>query len=596
MEMFVIFIKIHKFCTVQGRRIMAAPAENGVRKCEGAHKNGASSPEFELSMIEQLAESNGAVIRKRSLSDQLLAKKGDTKAFELSFLGPSQYSAEESFCQGSHNLAEQNRVDSRDGVSVITPEGSPSHGEVGSRTQKSYKSSPSPLHKGSRVWSNSSQELEPTHQHQLSSSFDEFTDVFQACDGDHGVDTISGNGISMQDEGMKGVVYRIRDLDSGKEFVVDEFGTDGTLEKFKDVDTGKELTLEEFESSLGLYPVMQELKRREREADRHSGDIESGQGSQAGHVVVKKKGWLGNIKGALLLRDSRDKSAKQRDRGYRSRNFDRESSSKVLQDKEGSSKGSHDAQGSRIASDHRDVSSRGGLHSGSATEGNSESASTWQWPQRIKVRSRRKSCKQLSELHLGQKIEAHQGAIWTMKFSCDGHYLASAGQDQVVCVWEIVDHPLIVDSDGCGRGGIIENGRSEAVLGRKSGKVSSVKRKSADLNNKGPNAKFFWLSNKAMRSFRGHTAGVLDLSWSHTQVQYYVERGLHSFCKVKPFCWRNMGEVVSPLRINIVGSSKISAIHFQHGNFTGMLKAMTIFVVVHVTMSGTFRDSGVSKR
>ncbi|CAN5963626.1 unnamed protein product [Sphagnum jensenii] len=261
----------------------------------------------------------------------------------------------------------------------------------------------------------------------LSSSFDEFTDVFQACDGDHGVDTISGNGISMQDEGMKGVVYRIRDLDSGKEFVVDEFGTDGTLEKFKDVDTGKELTLEEFESSLGLYPVMQELKRREREADRHSGDIESGQGSQAGHVVVKKKGWLGNIK-----------------------------------------------------------------------------ASTWQWPQRIKVRSRRKSCKQLSELHLGQKIEAHQGAIWTMKFSCDGHYLASAGQDQVVCVWEIVDHPLIVDS--------------EAVLGRKSGKVSSVKRKSADLNNKGPHAKFFWLSNKAMRSFRGHTAGVLDLSWSHTQV------------------------------------------------------------------------------
>ncbi|CAK9212794.1 unnamed protein product [Sphagnum troendelagicum] len=239
--------------------------------------------------------------------------------------------------------------------------------------------------------------------------------------------TINGNGISMQDEGMKGVVYRIRDLDSGKEFVVDEFGTDGTLEKFKDVDTGKELTLEEFESSLGLYPVMQELKRREREADRHSGDIESGQGSQAGHVVVKKKGWLGNIK-----------------------------------------------------------------------------ASTWQWPQRIKVRSRRKSCKQLSELHLGQKIEAHQGAIWTMKFSCDGHYLASAGQDQVVCVWEIVDHPLIVDS--------------EAVLGRKSGKVSSVKRKSADLNNKGPHAKFFWLSNKAMRSFRGHTAGVLDLSWSHTQV------------------------------------------------------------------------------
>ncbi len=44
---------------------------------------------------------------------------------------------------------------------------------------------------------------------------------------------------------------------------------------------------------------------------------------------------IGFVMGALLLRDSRDKSAKQRDRGYRSRNFDRESSSKVLQDKEG---------------------------------------------------------------------------------------------------------------------------------------------------------------------------------------------------------------------------------------------------------------------
>jgi hypothetical protein len=47
--------------------------------------------------------------------------------------------------------------------------------------------------------------------------------------------------------------------------------------------------------------------------------------------------------------------------------------------KERSSKGSHDAQGSPIAGDHRDVSSRGGLHSGSATEGNSESVLTMQF-------------------------------------------------------------------------------------------------------------------------------------------------------------------------------------------------------------------------
>ncbi|CAK9863101.1 unnamed protein product [Sphagnum jensenii] len=307
-----------------------------------------------------------------------------------------------------------------------------------------------------------------------------------------------GRDITLEnDEGSKGAVYRIRDLDSGKEFVVDEFGTDGTLEKFKDVDTGKELTLEEFESSLGLYPVMQELKRREREADRHLGDLNSEQEVQTGHVaVVKKKGWLRNIKGAIL------------------------------------------PKGSHRDGDDRDASSRGGLRSGSATDENSDSAPTWKKPQRIKVRLHHKSYKQLSELHLGQEIEAHQGAIWTMKFSPDGRYLASAGQDKVVHVWEVIDHPSIADSGKfsqifdiilfthcrnhhlvslLGRGGILENGRSEAVLGYKPGKTSSGKRRSGDLSNKVPYPKLFWLSNKAMCSFRGHTEDVLDLSWSRTQ-------------------------------------------------------------------------------
>ena len=37
--------------------------------------------------------------------------------------------------------------------------------------------------------------------------------------------------------------------------------------------------------------------------------------------------------------------------------------------------------------------------------------------------------------HLTSVVLAHQGAVWTMKFSHCGRLLASAGQDNVVRIW-----------------------------------------------------------------------------------------------------------------------------------------------------------------
>eukprot|EP01080_Neovahlkampfia_damariscottae_P007493 gene7493-11816_t len=56
---------------------------------------------------------------------------------------------------------------------------------------------------------------------------------------------------------------------------------------------------------------------------------------------------------------------------------------------------------------------------------------------KYKHKSNQKSIKQFSNLKLNQKIEAHAGAIWTMKFSTDGSYLATGGQDGYLIIWKI---------------------------------------------------------------------------------------------------------------------------------------------------------------
>lgn len=50
----------------------------------------------------------------------------------------------------------------------------------------------------------------------------------------------------------------------------------------------------------------------------------------------------------------------------------------------------------------------------------------------------------------------------------------------------------------------------------KGGKATGFCRRKSSI--KGPVPKLFWLSEKPMCSFRGHTEDILDLSWSRTQV------------------------------------------------------------------------------
>ena len=300
--------------------------------------------------------------------------------------------------------------------------------------------------------------------------------------------------------GVNEEVCTIRDLDNGKEFVVKEVREDGMWDKLREVGTGRQLTMEEFEMTVGHSPIVQELMRRQNVEDGHGKDnvdsIANGGSSGNNGSKLKKRGnWLRSIKSAMA--------------GHKERR----------------------------SSDERDTSSeKGGRRSSSATDDSQDNAS-FHGPERVKVRQYGKSCKELTGLYKSQEIQAHNGSIWSIKFSLDGKYLASAGEDCVIHVWQVVESErkgeLLMEKheDGNLNMLFVVNGSSPepALLSplldnhpeRKRKGRTSISRKSLSLDQLMVPDTVFALTEKPFCSFQGHLDDVLDLSWSKkSQVSY----------------------------------------------------------------------------
>lgn len=102
----------------------------------------------------------------------------------------------------------------------------------------------------------------------------------------------------------------------------------------------------------------------------------------------------------------------------------------------------------------------------------------------------------------------HLGAVWTMEFSICGRLLASAGQDSVVRVWVLKTayvffHDLQAQYQ---KYGVHSSGES---LSEKASVASTGSSKSSEEDD--PKQPFF---ESPLCSYYGHTADVLDLSWS----------------------------------------------------------------------------------
>ena len=286
--------------------------------------------------------------------------------------------------------------------------------------------------------------------------------------------------------------FRLKDLDTGREYIVDEAaadamigGADETLDDEKnaavvrDVRSGKDVPVKELEDTLGLSPLMREVSLRERRNRGDAGDArEEGGDGDGSRDVAKPDGEPGKKPFGRNPRRWMTKRLAEAS-AYASR-------LKHEPEKGVPSPSTVPSPNAKSDSPSRTMSPRAESQTPPDPPG----------PASVRVSVNRKVYKEFTELRRVQTLNAHEDAIWTMKFNESGRFLATAGQDRVVRVWELD----------------LEEASSDDVA---SSDDTSVVQKTASKNRMSIRGESVF-KDTPRREYRGHRGDVLDLCWSHT--------------------------------------------------------------------------------
>ncbi|XP_075493438.1 uncharacterized protein LOC142531233 [Primulina tabacum] len=164
------------------------------------------------------------------------------------------------------------------------------------------------------------------------------------------------------------------------------------------------------------------------------------------------------------------------------------------------------------------------MMSGNVEDDNIESSSFSQVHgtrvRRVNVRHSQKRLKELSALFSGQEIQAHKGSILIMKFSLDGQYIASGGEDKLVKVWQVVEDERlgvmdIPDVDpSCMYFSMNQLSEQRPLVVGKDEMKSKPWQKTTDSACIVLPPKIFRIIETPLHVFQGHSGEILDLSWS----------------------------------------------------------------------------------
>lgn len=296
----------------------------------------------------------------------------------------------------------------------------------------------------------------------------------------------------------------IRDIDTGQVYVLDvedeqvPDSADDTHGGYTDVISGTKMSPAEFDRVLGLAGTLGSARRRRLEGLSVRSD--SGETSSASEPAAsssrkggKAKQWLKRRSNVLFQRTRFSKDAKTAGQQQEGSPGEESRQSGEAQADEYASDGEASSQAPSTASS-TPVGRSNSFTEGMAADEKAGAPASVGVP--VKVHVHRKLHKDLAGLRLVQELHAHSGVMWTMKFSKNGHYLASAGQDAQIRIWEIV----------ASRGGppaqAEENGHA------------SIPEEDAQPDS---SAERTVLKAEPVRVYRGHKHDVLDVAWSKSQ-------------------------------------------------------------------------------